>query len=108
MNESKEQKPIVSMVPFEPLLDELHKLQGDRPALIIMFDGNSQMFFLKHNLKFEDPIMDKIMQLLSINILQSRGFDLGKVENFIKNNPKIQFMAKGTKKPMKKGGKKGC
>lgn len=81
-----EPKEIMSMVPFEKLLDEVNKLQGDRPALIILYDGVSQMFFLKHNLTFKDPIVDKMVQMLSMNVLQARGFDLEKVEEIIKSN----------------------
>jgi len=92
-------KPMASIIPFEPVLNEINKLQSDKPALLIMFNGFNELLFVKYNLNFKDPIMDKIMQTLTENVFEARGI---KVEELIDNINK--FMAKGynAKKEVKK------
>ena len=96
-------KPIISIIPFEPVLNEINKLQGNKPALLIIFNGVNELLFIKHNLNFKDPIMDKIMQTLTENVFEARGFNILKVEELIDNINKLY----GERIQHKEGGKEG-
>lgn len=68
------QKPVMSLIPFEGILHEVEKLQGNRPALIVLFSGVEDLTVLKHNLDCNDSIMDMMMKHLTIEVLASKGY----------------------------------
>lgn len=69
----EQKQPVMSMIPFEKLMDEVVKLQGDRPALIVLYTGQDDLTILKHNLGPNDPIMDMFMKHLVWDVLRSKG-----------------------------------
>lgn len=75
---SKEE-PKLSIFPFEGIMSEIHKLQGDRPCLVVLYTGPQDVVFLRNRLDWKDPEVDIIMNHLTLEILKGRGVDLAKL-----------------------------
>ena len=95
MNQPNQQANIemgdLRMLPFEKVLDEIDRIQKGLPALLILANPKTnEVAFVQYQLKFEDPIMDKIMSSLTTTVLSAKGIDINKiVGNFI---GEIKFM----------------
>ena len=97
MSEEKK-KPIMSLIPFEGVLSEIDKLQGNRPALIVLYTGPEDITILKHNLNYDDKIMDMFMRHLTIEILKVRGIEVSVIaKKLVENNNKENHNENNTK-----------
>lgn len=72
----EDKKPVMSLIPFEGLMEEITKLQGARPALIVLYTGPEDLTLLKHNLTSDDPIMEMFMRHLTIDVLKAKGIEM--------------------------------
>ncbi len=71
--QDENKQPMMSVIPFEGLMNEITKLQGDRPALVVLYSGKDDLTVLKSNLDWDGATMEMFMRHLTIEVLKSRG-----------------------------------
>ena len=76
MSEPEKKKEELSIFPFLRVLGEVEKIQGDRPALIVLYTGPEDITILKHNLAYDDKIMEMFMRHLTIEVLKTKGIEV--------------------------------
>lgn len=75
MSEEKKKEEL-SIFPFLGVLGEVEKIQGNRPALIVLYTGPEDITILKHNLTYDDKIMEMFMRQLTIEVLKAKGIEV--------------------------------
>ncbi len=76
MIEPEKKKEELSIFPFIGVLSEVEKIQGNRPALIVLYTGPEDITILKHNLNYNDQIMEMFMRHLTIEVLKAKGIEV--------------------------------
>ncbi len=72
----KKKKEELSIFPFLGILGEVEKIQGNRPALIVLYTGPEDITILKHNMTFGDQFMELFMRHLTIEVLKTKGIEV--------------------------------